>query len=147
MWAKPAQLFRHLSGLAPLPASDLAPDAVLLERFVGGREEVAFTVLVARHGPMVLRLCRRVLGNAHDAEDAFQATFLVLARKAGAIRRRDHLAAWLHGTAYRLALKALAARARLPRGEASAAVPEPADPATGRSGWGRRSAGRVGDAE
>jgi RNA polymerase sigma factor (sigma-70 family) len=127
MRAKPAQLLRHLSGLAPLPASDAAPDAVLLEYYVGRRDEAAFTALVARHGPMVLRLCRRVLGHCHDAEDVFQATFLVLARKASAIRRRNHLAAWLHGTAYRLALKARAARVRLPRPETSAPVPEPAD--------------------
>jgi hypothetical protein len=91
MRAKPAQLLRHLSGLAPVPASDSAPDAVLLEYFVGRNDEAAFTALVARHGPMVLRLCRRVLGHCHDAEDAFQATFLVLARKASAIRRRNHL--------------------------------------------------------
>jgi RNA polymerase sigma factor (sigma-70 family) len=128
MRANPAELLRHLSGLAPLLASDPAPDAELLERFISRCDEAAFTVLVARHGPMVLRLCRRVLGNSHDAEDAFQATFLVLARKARAIRRRSHLAAWLHGSAYRLALKSRIAKARHRRAEVSAPAPEPADP-------------------
>ena len=127
MRASPAQLVRRLAELAPLPTSDPAPDAVLLERFIGQRDEAAFTVLVARHGPMVLRLCRRVLGNVHDADDAFQATFLVLARKAGAIRRRHHLAAWLHGAAYRLALKARVASAQRHRSEVSTPVMEPAD--------------------
>ncbi len=77
----------------------------LLARFVSARDHGAFAELLARHGPMVLGLCRRVLGDAHDAEDAFQATFLVLARKAGSIRRPESLASWLHGTAFRLALR------------------------------------------
>src|SRR5262249_49694859 len=66
-------------------------------------EEGAFTLLVQRHGPTVLALCRRVLGEAHLAEDAFQATFLVLVRNAEAIRKRQSLAAWLHGVASRIA--------------------------------------------
>jgi DNA-directed RNA polymerase specialized sigma24 family protein len=77
---------------------------------------------------MVLRVSRRLLGDAHEAEDVFQATFLVLARRASAIRRRDSLAAWLHGVAYRLAAKALAARTRRQQHEVACAAPDPADP-------------------
>jgi RNA polymerase sigma factor (sigma-70 family) len=121
MRASPSRLLRELSVLASAPTSESAADAQLLERFIVLRDEASFAVLVSRHGPMVLRLCRRVMGNGHDAEDAFQATFLVLARKAAAIRRRHHLAAWLHGTAYRIALKARAALAR--RRQAEFAMP------------------------
>ena len=88
------------------------PDATLLERFVSQRDEAAFEALVSRHGPMVLGLCRRVLGNAHDAEDAFQATFLVLVHKAGSVRKRTSLSHWLYGVAYRTALHARSERAR-----------------------------------
>jgi RNA polymerase sigma factor (sigma-70 family) len=85
---------------------------VLLDRFVRCRDEAAFTALVSRHGPLVLRLCRRLLQREHDVEDAFQATFLVLARRAVAVRCRDSLAAWLHGVAYRVASRVRAADAR-----------------------------------
>jgi RNA polymerase sigma factor (sigma-70 family) len=80
-------------------------DAQLLTRFAEGREEGAFAALVQRHGPMVLGVCRRVLTDDQDAEDAFQATFLVLARRAGAIRDREAVASWLYGVAVRLAAK------------------------------------------
>jgi DNA-directed RNA polymerase specialized sigma24 family protein len=81
-------------------------DALLLERWLGHRDEAAFEVLLWRHGPMILAVCRRVLHNDADVEDAFQAAFLVLVRKAGAIRRGASVAGWLYRTAYRVALRA-----------------------------------------
>jgi RNA polymerase sigma factor (sigma-70 family) len=84
-------------------------DGQLLERFVtgeGAAAEAAFTVLVERHGPVVLTVCRQALDNPHDAQDAFQATFLVLLRRAGSIRKRDSIASWLFGVALRLARRA-----------------------------------------
>ena len=84
-------------------------DRQLLERFTGGRDasgEAAFEVLVLRHGPMVLRVCRNVLGDSTDAEDAFQATFLVLVRRCGSIRRLESLGSWLYGVACRVAARA-----------------------------------------
>ena len=92
-------------------------DGQLLERFAGGREkegEAAFAALVSRHGPMVRRACRSLIADPNDADDAFQATFLVLARKAGMIRRPELLGNWLYGTAHRAArtLRTRAARRR-----------------------------------
>src|SRR5262245_19162357 len=82
-----------------------ARDGDLLQRFALGRDETAFAALLHRHGPLVLGVCRRILHSVHDAEDAFQATFLVLARKASAIRQPDCVASWLYEVAYRLARK------------------------------------------
>jgi DNA-directed RNA polymerase specialized sigma24 family protein len=90
-------------------------DAGLLDQFsTGHREaaEAAFATLVERHGPMVFRVCRGVLGDSHDVHDAFQATFLVLVRKAGSLWVRDSLGPWLHGVALRVATKAKVAAAR-----------------------------------
>src|SRR5262249_46743044 len=99
-------VLRHLRKLASSPGLAATPDHLLLERFLNGREEAAFEMLVARHGPMVYQVCRRVLTCEHDAEDAFQAPFLVLARQARAIRKRALLAGWLHGVARHIAGKA-----------------------------------------
>jgi RNA polymerase sigma factor (sigma-70 family) len=103
--ATPDTLLRHLHRLAAGPGAPPWTDRQLLEDFASRRDEAAFAALVSRHGPMVLRVCRRVLGHEQDAEDAFQATFLVLARNTGAIRRRDTVASFLHGVAYRTALR------------------------------------------
>jgi len=84
----------------------------LLERFVAYRDELAFQVFVSRHGPMVLGICRRMLANAADVEDAFQATFLVLLKRAGSLGPGDAIAAWLHGVAVRVAQQARSAAAR-----------------------------------
>jgi RNA polymerase sigma factor (sigma-70 family) len=101
----------HLRKVA-LRGDGTLTDSQLLECFLARRDEAAFAALVRRHGPMVLGVCRRVLRNHHDAEDAFQATFLVLARKAGALRSRELVGNWLHGVAYRTALRARAMTVR-----------------------------------
>ncbi len=97
-------------------------DGHLLEMFASRRDELAFTALVERHGPMVQRVCHAVLGDHHDAQDAFQATFLVLARSARSIRRRDSLASWLYGVALRVAAGARSASARRRKHERNWAV-------------------------
>jgi RNA polymerase sigma factor (sigma-70 family) len=118
-------LLHRLRRLAAPPAADA--DAVLLDRFVRRRDEAAFAELVAHHGPLVYGACVRVLGDAHAAEDAFQATFLVLARRAGSVGRPASLAGWLYGVARRVALKARAARRR-DRCRALPAANDPFDP-------------------
>jgi RNA polymerase sigma factor (sigma-70 family) len=101
-------LLDRLRRLAPAAA----PDRDLLAAFAASGAGEPFAALVSRHGPMVLRLCRRLLGDGHLAEDAFQATFLVLARRAATVRRPESLSAWLYGVAGRIARKAARARDR-----------------------------------
>ncbi|HEX4610031.1 MAG TPA: sigma-70 family RNA polymerase sigma factor, partial [Urbifossiella sp.] len=117
--------------LARLAGSPPPADADLLGRYAGTRDEAAFAELVRRHGPAVLAVCRRVTRDPHEADDAFQAVFLVLARRAGAVRRGEPLAAWLYGVAVRVARKA-AARAARRREKPAATMPDvparPTDP-------------------
>jgi RNA polymerase sigma factor (sigma-70 family) len=98
------------TGEAPGGAADAAralepTDGQLLKRFLEDRDPPAFEELLRRHGPMVLGVCRRILRDWNDADDAFQVTFLTLLRKAGSIKRRESVGAWLHGVAYRIAVK------------------------------------------
>ena len=111
------------------PPPDAAPDGALLADYLTRREPVAFERLVLRHAGTVWAVCRRVAGNAHDAEDAFQATFLVLVRSGRSIVRTGSLAEWLYGVAFRTAAKARTAAARRRRREAAAARPEQVNPA------------------
>src|SRR5579883_712327 len=103
------EVVRGLRTLYQFGVAGAAGDEQLLERFLSRRDEAAeaaFAELVQRHGPMVLGVCRRILGDAHEAEDAFQATFLVLARKAASVGRREKVASWLYGVAVRTAREA-----------------------------------------
>src|SRR5262249_41846705 len=97
---------RHIHRLAGSQTLEDQSDGTLLERFAVGGEGAAFATWVRRHGPMVLGVCRRVLQSAADAEDAFQATFLVLFRRAAALQRSGSVANWLYTVAYRVALRA-----------------------------------------
>jgi DNA-directed RNA polymerase specialized sigma24 family protein len=130
-------LVRHIQELAVGGGVQQCTDRQLLDDFAARRNEVAFTALVSRHGPMVLRVCRRVLEHEQDAEDAFQATFLVLAGNAGSIRKRDMIGDWLHGVAYRTAMKAKRSAATKPRGPA----PSHRTPGGGQPELGRRAGG------
>jgi RNA polymerase sigma-70 factor (ECF subfamily) len=109
--------------VGPPPDPDLS-DRQLLECFVRSQDEAAFAALVQRHGPMVLGVCRRVLHDAHEAEDAFQATFLVLVHKARSIGQPESLGAWLHGVAYRSAARARQAARHRSREREPAAMPD-----------------------
>ncbi len=106
------QLFKQIETLFRTGTAGGLTDGQLLERFVQHRDEAAFAALVDRHAAMVLRVCRQVLGDDHDAQDASQATFLVLACRAGSIGRRESVGCWLHGVALRVAAKARVAAAR-----------------------------------
>src|SRR5215510_9615571 len=104
--AQTSSALRRLRGIVVRPDAGDDADAQLLKRFVHDRDESAFELLVWRHGRMVYSVCRRILRNEHDADDAFQATMLVLARKANSVSRVDSLGGWLHRVACRVALRA-----------------------------------------
>lgn len=123
----------RLRQAALLQESDGLSDAHLLECFLDRRDEAAFEALVRRHGPMVLGVCRRILGHSQEVDDAFQCTVLVFVQKAASIRSRASLGGWLYSVAYRTALQARAARARrreqeTPMVDVPQAEPEPAWP-------------------
>src|SRR5215831_15338369 len=98
--------------LLPAPPSEPIADADLLDRFVRRKDEAAFSALLERHGPMVLGVCRRLLQDTHEADDAFQATFLIFLQKARSLRDPASLGNWLYGVAYRVARRARAVAAR-----------------------------------
>jgi RNA polymerase sigma factor (sigma-70 family) len=102
---QPSPLLRHIRRLAGAAADGEQTDGQLLESFVSQHDQAAFEALLWRHGPMVLGTCRRITRGSQDAEDAFQATFLVLCRKAGSISRYESIGSWLHKVAFRIALK------------------------------------------
>ncbi len=116
------QMSLDLQALFDTGATGALSDSELLGRVADRRTrdaaaEPAFAALVERHGPMVLRVCRSILRDEHDAEDAFQATFLVLVHRAAAVRRRESAGSWLHGVALRVAAHARADVARRRRHE------------------------------
>jgi RNA polymerase sigma factor (sigma-70 family) len=121
-------VLQHIRRLTGMRRATQPPDAQLLERFLAQREEAAFADLVRRHGPMVLNVCRGILRHEQDAEDAFQATFLVLARKADTIRQPEAVAGWLYEVAHRVAVKAQADAARRRAQERKAIPIAAADP-------------------
>jgi RNA polymerase sigma factor (sigma-70 family) len=125
---------RHMHDLLAADPTGQAHDRELLERFAARHEEAAFAALVKRHGPLVLGVCRRVLHDWHDAEDAFQATFLTLARKAAAVGRLGSVGGWLHRVAYHAAVRVRAQAARRQRCErqAGAAAADPLAEVSGR---------------
>src|SRR5262249_50660520 len=125
--AQPGQVLRYVRRLALPAQAEALSDAQLLERFRSTRDEAAFAALLQRHGGLVWAVCRYVLAHEQDAEEAFQATFLALAQKAGAIRKDQAVASWLHGTAYRAAMRAKrdAARRRSHEGRARPASEPP----------------------
>ena len=106
------EVIRHLRRTVLVRDGAALTDAQLLTLFIDRRDEAAFEALVRRHGPMVMGVCRRILRCPHDAEDAFQATFLVLVRKATTVVPREMVANWLHGVARTTALRANAVTAK-----------------------------------
>ncbi len=129
-----SQVLVHLRGLSGVGPEDV-PDGQLLNRFLAQRDEAAFEALVRRHGPMVLGVCRRILKNAEDAEDAFQATFLVLVRKAATITKRETMGGWLYGVARKTALKAREAGERRRAKERRVGEMSPRQTHSADGGW------------
>src|SRR5262249_52920335 len=124
--AKLDPVIRHLRRAVLRQDAAARTDGQLLASFIDRSDEAAFEALVRRHGRMVFGVCRRVARNYQDAEDAFQATFLVLARKAASVRRRERVANWLHGVALRTAMKAKSITAkRRSREKHVTEMPEP----------------------
>src|SRR5690348_12758864 len=120
------EVLRHLRRVVRGDGADLS-DGQLLGCFIEQRDEDAFAALVRRHGPMVWGVCRRVLRGHQDAEDAFQATFLVLVRKAASVVPRERVGPWLHGVAFRTAVRARSLNARRwARARQVTDLPEPA---------------------
>src|SRR5262245_38353606 len=126
--AQVGAVLRHLRKLASARHDHELPDRQLLDRFTLHRDEAAFATLLRRHGPMVLRVCHSILHHLHDAEDAFQAAFLLLAQKAGSIHQREAVSGWLYRVAYRLAVRAQANAARRRALEKRAVTMPSADP-------------------
>ncbi len=115
MSVRESAALQSIDSLFRVGTSSGLSDAELLDRYVSGereRAEASFEALVLRHGPMVFDVCRKVLDNTHDAQDAFQATWLVLAARARSIRRKTSVASWLYGVALRVAAHARAESAR-----------------------------------
>jgi RNA polymerase sigma factor (sigma-70 family) len=125
---KTSLVLSYIRQLVAGERASMTSDKELLERFIARRDGAAFRALICRHGPMIFRLCRRILQSEQDAEDAFQATFLVLATRPSCVRRKDSLGNWLYGVAQHLARKAKtnAARRRAREGQSSPApAPDP----------------------
>jgi RNA polymerase sigma factor (sigma-70 family) len=132
--SKTSRVIQHLRRAVLLRDGAGMTDGQLLDCFLSQRDDAAFGALVRRHGPMVWGVCRRVLHHHHDAEDAFQATFLVLVRKAASVEPKEMVANWLYGVAYQTALKARSVAAR--RKERERQVVEMSEPAVAeREGW------------
>src|SRR6516162_11714485 len=129
------RILRHIRRLAGEREPTLS-DGELLGHYATSRDQSAFAELVRRHGAMVFAVCRSVLRRHDDAEDAFQAAFLILARRAGAIRKPEALSSWLHGVAYRVALKARAERTRRQEREAKVSPPTVSAAACDDLSWG-----------
>jgi RNA polymerase sigma factor (sigma-70 family) len=132
--ARLGPVLRHLRRLTLPTVAQGHSDVQLLERFCHGHEEAAFATLMQRHGGLVWGVCRHVLRHEQDAEDAFQATFLVLAQQARGIRRAEALSSWLHGTAFRIAMRAKRDAGRRRNREARAELSRPA-PTSSESAW------------
>src|SRR5262249_32623577 len=127
--AQLSPVVRHIRKLVEAQTTKELTDAQLLHRFAIERDHTAFAALLQRHGRLVLGVCRQGLGNLQDAEDAFQATFLVLAREAASIRQGDVVGSWLYRVAYRIATKAGMAMSRRRALEQQARKTQPREPA------------------